>query len=210
MSDNTNEFNENYWDVRMNPFIDWIEEVYESYNDEALNRASSTAAQPQPTFETLTASMKTGTKRFEYNFPFLMVQYVDKALWSDADILVKNSSISFSYQVLPMYAQSSNGENAGDYYAVIGKITPHNDSMWGPYVGEHGGTRNRVYGFWMKEMQYKIFLANSNGLPINDVRFQAAPYPENVQSARENTNTFSAGINGSVKAGVLLDEKTVE
>lgn len=201
MSDNTNEFNENYWDVRMNPFIDWIEEVYESYNDEALNRASSTAAQPQPTFETLTASMKTGTKRFEYNFPFLMVQYVDKALWSDADILVKNSSISFSYQVLPMYAQSSNGENAGDYYAVIGKITPHNDSMWGPYVGEHGGTRNRVYGFWMKEMQYKIFLANSNGLPINDVRFQAAPYPENVQSARENTNTFSAGINGSVKAG---------
>ena len=45
---------------------------------------------------------------------------------------------------MPLYMGSVNGnDKAGDYYAVRSTITPHNQTMWNPYVASHGLDKNK-------------------------------------------------------------------
>lgn len=80
-----------------------------------------------------------------------------------------------------VYMLSCNGDNAGDYYIVMGKVTPHNDAMWGSYE-KAGGLfsmgRCRMFGYWFDEMNVAFDLLDVNNM-VDGLRYQQTPIPEN-------------------------------
>ena len=186
-----------YWNGRLLPFVEWID-YYDKATEEFLTRASGDV----PSFEKLTVNMNNGAKRYEVNFPFTLYNQIDKASSSSPDRLDKNGSVTMRFEVLPIYAQSVNGDNAGDYYAVRSTVVPHNSLVWGPYVGKHGACRNRVYGYWFDDMDYEFVLVDPDtNQPVDGLHFADLPYPENSIAARSHSDSHSTSVNGSLSLG---------
>jgi len=193
-----------YYNVRLKPLINWIN-GYDDDDDNAMARTRGDNSN-LPDFEQVTVSMKSDAKRYTINFPFSLYKVIDEATWSDPDVLNKEGSITLHFEVMPLYMNSANNDNAGDYYAVRSEVTPHNTSMWGPFVGKHGWTRNRVYGYWFNDLQYKFILTDPDTkAPVADLEFAAKPFPENSISSRNMSNEFTFGLKGAVTAGVEVD-----
>ena len=79
---------------------------------------------------------------------------------------------------------SATGDKAGDYYSIVSSVTPHNEAMWGPYVGEHGACRNRIYGFWFGEMYVTTSLLDAEGNVIAKTGYRrggAGAYVDHLQ-----------------------------
>ena len=196
--------NQDYWSGRLLPFVKWIE----YYDKEAYEACLTRGMNDVPDFEKLTFNMNNGAKRYEINFPFTLYHQIDKGASSDPDNLYKNGSVSMRFEVMPIYVQSVNGDNAGDYYAVRSTVVPHNGLVWNPYVGEHGATRNRVYGYWFDEMDYEFVLVDPDtNQPAGGLHFSELPYPENSVSARTYSNSHSVGVNGSLSLGYKQSSK---
>lgn len=195
----------NYYNLRLVPLVDWIE-MYEEdtigFDGDMVCRTTRGDGSDMPDFDQLTVSLEDDFKHYTVNFPFSLSKQIDKATFSDPDILSAHGSISMHFDVLPLYMGSVNGNKAGDYYAVRSTIIPHNSSMWAPFVGKHGGTRNRVYGFWFKDMEYKFELVDPETSKLaQGLRFVKLPFPENSVSSRNNSNEFTFGITGSISGG---------
>ena len=187
-----------YWNGRLLPFVQWIN----YYDHQMSERFMTRAAGDVPTFEKLTVNMNNGAKRFEVNYPFVLVHQIDKAASSSPDVLAKIGSISIRFEVMPIYMQSVNGDAAGDYYAVRSTVVPHNSLVWSPFVGEHGACRNRVYGYWFDDMDYEFVLIDPDtNNPVDGLHFYELPYPENSIAARTHSNSRSVGVNGSLSLG---------
>lgn len=198
-----------YWMVRLEPLVDWIDYCkQEAADSPALTRAGESGE--LPTFDKLTVNMRNGAKRFECNFPFTLYHQIDKATWSDPDVLNKCGSVSLRFEVMPIYVGQVNDDDAGDYYAVRSTVIPHNDAVWGPFVGKHGLTRNRVYGYWFNEMDYKFTLIDpdANGQTAKGLHFAELPFPENATSSRNHKNGFRFGVSGSLSGGVDIGKET--
>ena len=196
-----------YWNGRLLPFVEWI-----GYYDSQTTKAFITrAAGEVPTFEQLTVNMNNGAKRFEVNLPFTLYHQIDKASSSSPDRLDKNGSVSMRFEVMPIYVQSVNGDNAGDYYAVRSTVVPHNSLVWGPYVGKHGACRNRVYGYWFDDMDYEFVLVDPDtNQPVDGLHFSDLPFPENSISSREHSSSHSISVNGSLNLGGKVGSKGAE
>lgn len=188
--DNDADHNVNYFQTRLDPFVDWLEKD--------CMEQSMTKAAP---YEDLRTNIEQAGQPLTHNFPFSLNNVIDQATGSDPDVLNKNSSVDVEFRIYPVYMQSSNGENAGDYYIVVSTITPHNASMWGPFVGSHGWTRNRVYGYWFNTMDVKTSLVNPDGSSIAGLSYFERPIPENQNTSKQYSNGKSVSLNGSVTGG---------
>lgn len=135
------------------------------------------------------------------DYHFTLNNQIDKATGSDPDVLNQSGSISLEFKVSPVYIQSSNGSKAGDYYFVTCAVTPHNNNLWAPFIGSHGWTRNRVYGYWFKEMDLAVDLVNADGSKIEGLRYYERPIPENQNDSRSYTNGKTINIGGTLSAG---------
>ena len=185
--------NENYFHTRMDPFVAWLSKI---------DHMAAKQVQASPDYDHLKANLETEGQFLTYNYPFSINAYIDKATFSDPDYLYKSGSISMDFHIFPVYIQSANGEDkAGDYYGVVSTITPHNQSMWGPYVGEHGWTRNRIYGFWFDQMDVETSLVNSDGSPIDGLVYYNRPIPENPNSSKSYSEGTSVTLTGTMSAG---------
>jgi len=191
-----------YWSTRLTPFVKWIAD-YDSTIAPAQAAARRRAASDDnlPTFDELKANLTTDAQHFSFNFPIALNQYIDKAALSDPDYLYAVSSVSAHFSVLPIYMQSVNGANAGDYYAVKSTVIPHNGDMWRPFKKNHGAPQIRVYGYWFKEMTYQMYLVDEAGNIPNGIHYAQEPSPKNVISSTDYTESFSASLNGSLKGG---------
>ena len=147
------------------------------------------------------ASIENLGQRLTHNFPYSLSKTIDKGTLCDPDVLSKSGSLDVEFRIYPCYLQSSNGDKAGDYYAVVSTVTPHNASMWGPFVGSHGGCRNRVYGFWFNKMVMSTSLVNSNNTPISGLEYYDRPIPENKNSSKEYSNGKSVSVTGTLSGG---------
>ena len=194
--DNDGAHNENYFQTRMDPFVEWLDETY-------MERAFQTPGSWD--YDDLRANIEQSGQRLTYNYPFSLNVYIDEALWSDPDYLAKSGSISVEYRIYPIYMLSANGEKAGDYYAVVSTVTPHNQSMWGPYVGAHGACRNRIYGFWFSDMDVTTSLWNEDGTSIIGLEYFDRPIPENKNDSKTyskgKTFSLTGSFNGGASAG---------
>ena len=198
-----------YWMVRLEPLVDWIE-YYEQEAAESPAQTRSDDSSKLPSLEKLTVDMRNGAKRFECNFPFTLFHQIDKATLSDPDLLYKCGSVSLRFEVMPIYVGEVNDDNAGDYYAVRSTVIPHNDAVWGPYYANHGAPQNRVYGYWFNEMDYKFTLVDpdANSQTAEGLHFAELPHPENSTSSRNHKNGFRFGISGSLSGGVDIGKET--
>ena len=196
--DNDSSHNENYFQARMDPFVDWVDAAYVQRHSFHAPLVSS--------YDELRENIEQSGQRLSFNYPFSINAYIDKATWSDPDYLNKSGSISVEFYVYPIYMQSSNGSSkAGDYYGVVSTVTPHNQSMWGPYVGAHGACRNRIYGFWFNDMDVETYLMDANGNDIPGLEYFERPIPENKNDSKTYSNgktfSMSGGISGGASGG---------
>lgn len=198
--DNDAAHNENYFQTRMDPFVEWLDNCYmeRSFKDPG-----------SWDYDDLRANIEQSGQRLTFDYPFTLNAYIDKATWSDPDYLVKSGSISVEFRVFPIYMLQANGDKAGDYYGVVSTVTPHNQSMWGPYVGAHGACRNRIYGFWFADMDVETSLLNINGEPFNGLEYYDRPLPENQNTSKSYSNGHSFSLTGSFTSGITGDKPTI-
>ncbi|MBQ9659851.1 MAG: hypothetical protein IJV37_01115 [Bacteroidales bacterium] len=188
--DNDADFNVNYYQTRIHTFVNWLES---SLMEQVMTKASP--------YEDLKANIENLGQRLTHNFPYSLSKQIDKATGSDPDVLSKSSSLDVEYRIYPCYMQSSNNENAGDYYSVVATVTPHNGSMWGPFVGSHGACRNRVYGFWFNKMNMATSLVNTDGSAIGGLEYFDRPIPENKNTSKDYSSGKSISFSGTVSGG---------
>jgi len=194
-----------YWNGRLLPFVEWID----YYDKQTAGKVLTRAAGDMPTLEDLTINMNNGAKRFEVNYPFMLFHQIAKATGSEADGLYKIGSVTMRFEVMPIYVQSVNGDNAGDYYVVRSTVVPHNNLVWEPFVGKHGACRNRVYGYWFDDMDYEFVLVDPDtNQPVDGLHFAELPFPENSISSREHAQSRSIGVNGSLNIGYKNSKET--
>ena len=188
--DNDPDFNKNYYQTRMHVFVEWLENAL---LEQTLTKAES--------HENMKASIENLGQRLTHNFPYSLSKTIDKGTLCDPDVLSKSGSLDVEFRIYPCYLQSSNADKAGDYYSVVSTVTPHNASMWGPFVGSHGGCRNRVYGYWFNKMDMSTSLVNSDNTPISGLEYYDRPIPENKNSSKQYSNGKSVSVTGTLSGG---------
>ena len=213
IDDNGNEYKRkiekdlNYYLDRLVPLADWMD----WYKDEIIRKATEEAASAPrraekdesdaPDFDNLKLNLNKDFKHFSVNFPFSLDKEIYPAsLFYSSDILRRHGSVTLSFDVMPLYMGSVNGnDKAGDYYAVRSTITPHNQLMWSPYIAKHGIDRNRIYGYWFNDMDYKIVLVDpETKQTAQGLQFVQLPFPENSITSRDKSSSFTFGLEGSV------------
>lgn len=190
--DNHEHHNENYYQSRIDPFVKWVDD---SFMERHFFNTST------PSYNDLKVNIEQSGMRLTYNYPFSLNKFIDKATGSKADYLCKSSSITVEFRIYPVYMHSGNGEKAGDYYGVVSTVTPHNESMWGPYCSSHGWTRLRIYGYWFNQMDVETSLTHLDGSPINGLNYYDRPIPENKNDSKTYSNGKSITISGSISGG---------
>lgn len=193
--DNDPAHNENYYHTRINSFISWLDA-------EHIRRSNFANVPLHSSYDQLEMNIEQSGQRLTVDVPISINAYIDQATWSDPDYLNKSSSVSIDFWILPSYMLSSTGDKAGDYYSVVSCVTPHNEAMWGPYVGEHGACRNRIYGFWFGEMNVKTSLLDADGNAIPGLEYYSRPIPENPNSSKTYSDGTSYSYSGSISGGV--------
>ncbi len=191
--DNEPDHNKNYYQTRMDPFVAWLDRSYME-RDFNLNPG-------EIDYDNMKADIDQMGQRVTYNFPFTLSNIIDQATFSDPDWLTKSGSVSVEIRIFPLYMQSSNGDKAGDYYGVVYTVTPHNQSLWGPYVGAHGWCRNRIYGYWFSGMDLETSLKNLDGSAIQGLEFFDRPIPENPNSSKSYSEGYSKSVTGTISGG---------
>lgn len=196
----------NYYNDRLTALVDWLdwyeEDIMDNSSESRMIACSDTRGEDIPDFDHLKLSVAKDFKHYSINIPFSLKRTIDKATFSDPDILEGRGSITLRFDVLPLYMNSANGDNAGDYYAVRSVVVPHNSTMWRPFVGKHGGTRNRIYGYWFCDMEYTFSLVDPSTMQLVDgLRYAYYPFPENSVKSRNNSNEYTFNLTGSLTAG---------
>ena len=188
--DNLPDFNLNYYQTRMHTFVDWLET---SVMEQTMTKSAP--------YEDLKANIENLGQRLTNNFPYSLNKQIDKGTGCDPDVLSKSGSLDVEFRIYPCYMQSANNDKAGDYYAVVATVTPHNASMWGPFVGSHGWTRNRVYGYWFNKMIMETSLVNTDGSAISGLEYFDRPIPENKNSSKQYSNGKTVSVSGTLSGG---------
>ena len=196
--DNDPSHNENYYHTRMNAFVEWLDA-------EHIRRSEFAKIPLHSDYDELKRNIEQSGQRLTVNCPISINAYIDQATWSDPDYLNKSSSVSIDFWVFPSYMLSATGDKAGDYYSIVSSVTPHNEAMWGPYVGAHGACRNRIYGFWFGQMNVTTSLLDANGNAIPGLEYYSRPIPENPNSSKDYSEGTSYSYSGSISAGVSGD-----
>ena len=181
----------NYFESRMSSFVGWLEDVIQ----EQMATKSAYATEIKGKLENL-------GKRYTQSFTYSLNEKIDKGTLCDPDYLNASSSLDVDIRVFPVYKQSSNGDQSGDYYIIVSKIIPHNQEMWQPRANYHGACCNRLYGFWFEEMNVATSLLNRDGSSISEIDYFERPIPENKNQSKQYSNGKSISLGGSLNAGV--------
>lgn len=196
--DNELSFNENYFHTRMDPFVEWVDDKFmDRYID---TRASSMS------YDNIKVNVEESGQLLVCNYPFHISAWVDRTqaplVKNTSFWLEKDASVSVEFMVYPIYMLSSNKEKSGDYYGVVSTITPHNQSLWGPYVANWYKSQIRIYGLWFNEMDVITRLTDINDDPIPGLRYFERPIPENKNDSKNYSEGKSIYLSGTLSAGV--------
>lgn len=197
----------NYYNDRLTVLVEWVD-AFERNRQQTSdapasartrNRASS---DEKPDIDKIVLDINKNFTTYSVNFPYSLNWPISKITWSDEDWLSGSSSVTMTFDVMPIYMSSINDGKAGDYYAIHSTVTPHNNAMWHPYEQRHGSSGTTVYGYWFKEMDYKFNIIDPDTRQVaTGARFQELPYPANSISARNHSEGFTFGIQGSANIG---------
>ena len=187
--DNDYDQNDNYFQARIDPFIDFIREISQN------TRSRSTRATDDD------GNMKVSVEDGYYfvkNIPISLNHHIE-----DGHCWNKSSCITLKYWVTPAYMLSSNGsDKAGDYYVVKSEIIPHLKPLW-EVKSFPGGLFNwgrcRIYAYWFDDMEVEYNLEDEKRNSMEDyMEFYKHPVPDNDNTEVSYSNGFTWGLNGSV------------
>lgn len=179
-----------YYESCLVAFVEWLE------------GAVAEQAQTKAEFVTnMKGNLEQLGQRCPNSFKFGLNKQIDKGLFYPPDMLAGTGSIDVDIRVYPIFKQSSNGNNAGDYYIVVSHITPHNKEMWHPAEHIHGWSANRLYGYWFNGMDVVTRLVNKDGSAIPDIDYFERPIPENKNQSRQYSEGKSFNIGGTISGG---------
>ena len=189
-SDNNADFNENHYQIHIAPFVSWVAEQLT-----AEAKASTRAADQQEELSRYYTEYRT-------TFPIKLYNRIDKGTLCDEDRLDKNGVCELNYKIFPIYVLSCNpGDAPGDYYIVEGTVNVQNDKLWGPYMQSHGGTNDRVIGYFMRNAKFDYQLRNTDGSKIDGLRFFKDPSPTTTEGSKTYTVGTTWSIGGSLSVG---------
>ncbi|MBR0045566.1 MAG: hypothetical protein IJP75_01570 [Bacteroidaceae bacterium] len=190
--DNDYDQNYNYYQARLDPFIDFIEEISQS------TRHMSTRSGDD---DEMKLSVEDGYF-FVKDMPISLNHKIEKDYaWN------KSSTVTIKYWVSSAYMLSCNGQNkAGDYYMVKSEITPHIKPLW-EVAAKAGGMFNwgrcRIYAYWFDSMNVEFKLLDANNQSIaNNIQYYKHPIPDNENTEYSYSNGFSWGLNGAVSGEI--------
>ena len=215
------EHNHDYYHKRLQPFIDWVKNNVETPSRLLLSYSSTRSG------DGYNAAYNIDTNSVEVSalFPIELHNKIDKATWSDADYLNKDSDVQFTYYIYPLYVHKISGRTegvAGDYYIVEGTMTVHNGKLWGPYQKSHGGCNNRVVGYYMTKAislvelldeddtkdlknsnEWKKIAVSDDEPPVsnkhlNSLKFYREPVPQTYIGSTTYTDGVTYGMNISI------------
>ena len=199
------EANKAYGDEAEEELQDYILSYYESCLVSFIEWLEGAVAEQVQTKADFVTNVKGNLEQLGQRCPntieFGLKKQIDKGLIYSPDMLEGTGSVDVDFRVFPVYKQSSNGNNAGDYYIVVSKITPHSKNMWHPENHIHGWARNRVYGYWFNGMDVVTRLVNKDGSSIRDMDYFERPIPENKNQSRQYSEGKSFNISGSINGG---------
>lgn len=179
--------------LKLEDFIDWINENYDTNGIKARKRFATRAG------SSYNPSVDISRNYFEisYTMPVKLHNKIDQAALSSPDRLDYDTNITYNAQIYPVYLHSVETQNSasGDYYIVEGTITAHNGDVWHPKQCQHGGTNNRVIGYFMKDLQYKVELVDSKGNPLKGINFYKEPIPTTTVQSTSYSSGFTADFN---------------
>ena len=187
------EHDDYHYYMKLEDFIKWVNDNYDAngpkMNVKLLTRVANS----------YNPSVDISRNYFEisYTMPVSLHNKIDQAVWSDPDRLDYDTNITYNAQIYPVYLHSAETENsaAGDYYIVEGTITAHNGDVWHPKQCDHGGTNNRVIGYFMKKLQYKVELVDREGNHLEKLNFYRDPLPTTTVQSTSYSSGFSADFN---------------
>ena len=182
--DNDPDQNENYFQTRFTPFIDFIEEI------DQQTRSMSTRGG-----DDMKLSVEDGYF-FTKDIPVSLNNCIQKNFtWN------RSSSITVKYWVSSTYLLSSNGTNkAGDYYLVKSEVIPHLSPLWYVGVGKWGASRCRIYAYWFENMSVTYSLCYADNKPVGSdhLQYYKHPIPDNENTGMTYSSGFTWGLNGSM------------
>ena len=194
--DNDADQNENYFQARFDPFVDFIEEIDRQKQKRAERRVFSRADDAAD----LSLSVEDGYF-FVKDMPVSLNRTIEKYSWS------KSSTVTIKYWVSSAYMLSGNGQNkAGDYYMVKSEITPHIKPLW-EVSSRPGGMFNwgrcRIYAYWFDSMDVEYQLLNESNQPFeSNIQYYKHPIPDNENTETSYSKGFSWGLNGAISGEV--------
>lgn len=190
--DNDYAHNYNYFQARLTPFVDFIEEIDQQKQAQRVRRTRAADDGSD-----MKMSVEDGYF-FVKDMPISLNHCIQKDFYWN-----KSSTVTIKYWVSSAYMLSSNGQNkAGDYYLVRSEITPHIRPLW--EVGSRAGGmfnwgRCHIYAYWFDNMEVEYALVDANNQTIADkIQYYKHPIPENENTEYSYSNGFSWGLNGSV------------
>ncbi len=188
-SDNDPDFNENYYQIHVAPFVEWVDERLVS-EAKAPTRGSNDDAKD---------ALSEYYCEFRTEFPIQLNHQIDCALGSNPDNLDKSGLAIVNYKIYPFYVLSCNpGDAPGDYYIVKGTVNVQNDRLWGPYAEGHGACNDRVIGYFMRNVQFDYLLRNLNGSAIDGLELFQYPTPTTTEGSKTYTVGSMWNIGGSL------------
>jgi len=196
-SDNEADFNENYYQIHVAPFVEWVAEQFT-----AEAKASTRADNVQE-------ELSRYYTEYRHNFPITLNNRIDKGTLCNEDRLDKSGVCELNYKIFPIYVLNCNpGDAPGDYYIVEGSVNVQNDKLWGPYAMDHGGTNDRVIGYFMRSAQFEYQLRNLDDSKIEGLRFYKYPSPTSTEGSKTYTVGSSWNIGCSLTGGFMGDQKS--
>jgi len=176
----------NYYESLVSAFVYWLNSELE----EQIQTKAKYAVDMKGQLEDL-------GKRYTCSYSLNLNKTIDKNFK-----LNKSTTVSVDIRVFPVYKQSANGTQAGDYYIVISKIIPYNQNMWEPHNWEYNLVcRLRGYGYWFEDMNVATSLVKNDGSDISGLNYYEAPIPENKNLSKKYTEGKSFNIGGSLSGG---------
>ena len=193
--DNSYEHNYNYFQERIDPFVDFINDVYKNEAAKAPTRGVASKYNGD-----LLAGIENCAFK-EYNIPVTLNHRITSDLlhWQSFPFVRnKNGSISVRVWSNSSYLFDVNGsDKTGDYYMVKTEVILHGKSLW-QVSSEPGGFldvgRCRIYGYWLDNLDLKFELvdAQGNNISASDYKYIKTPIPD--QSG--NNVGFEWGLHG--------------
>ena len=181
--------NYNYFQARLDPFVDFIEDI-DRRRVTRSTRADGDAAD-------MTLDVEDGYT-FVKDMPISLNHCIENGYYWN-----KSSTVTVKYSVSSAYMLSSNGRSkAGDYYLVKSEIIPHIEPLW-EVAARPGGLFNwgrcRIYAYWFDSMsvEYELLDANNNSI-ANKIQYYKHPIPDNENTETSYSKGFNWGLNGSV------------